>query len=184
MNDARQQTVRRRPSKLWFVLGGVLILLSLPLLAVGMIRTMNNMAETDSTFFVGEAAPVTSPAHQDRMLFVDKSASSDPDCTIVDGTGAVRDLEDLGVRVTVDNGDGAWRGLARFDSGDGDLTVTCAGRVDTLMRIGPPAGPIDVLKVMFPLFGSLALGGIGGLILVVTGILYATRSPGRQPGHH
>ncbi|WP_161962364.1 hypothetical protein [Nocardioides speluncae] len=136
----------------------------------------------DGTFVVGEAVSVTSPAHQKRMLFVDKSASSDPDCTVIDGTGSARDLEELGVRVTVDNGDGVWRGLASFDSGDGDLTVTCTGEAETLMRIGPPAGPIDVLKVMFPIFGSLVLGGIGGLILVVTGIRYATRRPLRQPG--
>lgn len=178
---------RRRPSKWWFVVGGGLLVLAVVIFVGGLIWTIVGVTKTDGTFPAdGTPASVTSPADEKRMLFMedsdlpadpfDDSDPAEPECTITDGSGEERDLDDVTGRVTVSNSDGDWRGIATFNSGDGDLSVTCTGDgVD--MRIGAPLGFGFAAGLVVSIVLPMILGSIGALILLITTILYLTRPP-------
>lgn len=173
---------RRRPSKWWFVLGGALLVLAVAVFVGGLIWTIVGVSKTDGTFDAdGQPASVTSPADKKRMLFVeDDGSTTEPTCTVADGSGEERDLDDVTGRVTVSTGSGDWLGIATFDSGDGDLTVTCtASDPGTEMRIGAPLGFGFAAGLVISIALPMVLGAIGILILLVTTILFVTR-PSRQ----
>lgn len=170
---------RRRPSKWWFVVGGVLLLLAVAVFIGGLIWTVVGATETDGTFTANQEAKITSPAHEERMLFVEDGVAVDPVCTITDGTGKLLKSGGLRGDVSVSNGDGDWRGVGKFDSGDGDLTVSCAAEPGTEMRIGAPLGWRFAAGLAVTLVLPMILGSIGALVLLVTTMLFVTR-PSRQ----
>ncbi|WP_109507414.1 hypothetical protein [Nocardioides speluncae] len=168
---------KRRPSKWWFVVGGALLVLAVAVFVGGLIWTIMGASKTDGTFDAdGQPASVTSPADEKRMLFMPDGTATEPTCTVTDGSGAERDLDDVTGRVTVGNSSGDWRGIASFDSGDGDLTITCtATDPGTEMRVGAPLGFGFAAGLVISIVGPMILGTIGGLILLVTTVLYLTR---------
>lgn len=177
---------RRRPSKWWFVVGGGLLVLAVMIFVGGLIWTIVGVTKTDGTFDAdGQPASVSSPADEKRMLFKeDDATTADPTCTVTDGSGEERDLDDVSGRVTVSNGSGDWRGISTFNSGDGDLTITCtATEPGTEMRVGAPLGFGFAAGLVISIVLPMILCAIGALILLITTILYLTRAADRRaPG--
>jgi hypothetical protein len=188
MSTVPQRPRRQRPSAWWFSLGAGLLVLALASFVVGLIWTISSAAKTDGTFNAdGTPASVTAPAHEKRMLFVEDRSDDfgddfdefphevgpeEPDCTVSDSSGE-RDLDDVNGKVRVNQ----WRGIATFDSGDGDLTITCIGDPGTEMRVGAPLGFAFVGGLLLTVLGPIVLGGLGVIALLVTTILYATGAP-------
>ena len=76
-----------------------------------------------------------------------------------------------------------WTAVSRFDTGDGDVTFTCAGlNAGAEVRIAqlPSTGGF-VTGIVIGVVAPLALGGMGMLVLVVTAVLYATGAPRKEP---
>lgn len=182
MSTVPQRPRRQRPSAWWFALGAGLLLLAATTFIVGLIWTISSAAKTDGKFDAdGTPASVTSPAHERRMLFMEDHTDGDfpgeitppePDCVVRDSAGE-RDLDDVTGKVRVNQ----WRGIATFDSGDGELTITCDGSTATEMRVGAPLGFGFVGGLLLTILGPIVLGGLGLIALLVTTILYATGAP-------
>lgn len=188
MSTVPQRPRRQRPSAWWFSLGAGLLVLALAAFVVGLIWTISSAAKTDGEFNAdGTPASVTSPAHEKRMLFVEDRSDDfgddfdefpgevspeEPDCTVSDSSGE-RDLDDVTGKVRVNQ----WRGIATFDSGDGDLTITCIGDPGTEMRVGAPLGLGFVGGLLLTILGPIVLGSLGVVALLITTILYATGAP-------
>lgn len=198
MSTISQRPRRQRPSAWWFTLGGGLLVLALAAFVVGLIWTITSAAKTDGEFELdGTPVSVTSPAHEKRMLFVEDHSDdfgdddfgddfgdddfgefpgevspAEPDCVVSDSSGQ-RDLDDVNGKVRVNQ----WRGIATFDSGDGDLTITCTGAEGTEMRVGAPLGFGFVGGILLTILGPIVLGGLGVVALLITTILYATGAP-------
>lgn len=182
MSTVPQRPRRQRPSAWWFTLGAGLLVLAAAAFVVGLIWTITSAAKTDGEFEVdGTPASVTSPANEKRMLFIEDHDEGDfpgeitvpePDCVVRDSAGE-RDLDDVTGETRVNQ----WRGIATFDSGDGDLTITCAGAEGTEMRVGAPLGLGFVGGLLLTILGPIVLGGLGLIALLVTTVLYATGAP-------
>ena len=68
--------------------------------------------------------------------------------------------------------------MRTFDPGSGNLDITCAGEPGTEIEIGPAPSLTGLVGGILAAVGiPLLLGGAGFLIVVITGILFATRPP-------
>lgn len=166
---------RRRPRKIWFVIGGALIVLA-PIVFVGALFTVLRPLTQEDAVFAASDTPVQVdlPAGEERALF--SSSGSGADCTATDGAG-----EQLGLRpVTGDFTYNEWTAMARFDTGDGDVTFECSDSrgVGERVRVAqlPSTGGF-VAGIVVGVVAPLLLGGIGLLMLIVTAVLYATGAP-------
>lgn len=182
--------LRRRRSKRWFQVGGALLAPAVAIFVGGVFWTISD-TRTDGTFPAdGTAAAVTSPASKERMLFVTYATGqvngpfsdndpAEPTCTITDGSGEERELDDVSGKTTFTQGTRGWLAIATFDSGDGDLSVTCAGDGQN-MRVGAPVGLGFGVGVAADLVTSLVLplilGAIGILVLLIATILHLTNA--------
>jgi hypothetical protein len=168
---------KKRPGVRWFVVGGLLLVLAVAAFVVGLVLTLKAATHTDTTFSTADGpATVEVEAGTDRMLFV-PSGSGSPDCTVEDGSGA-RTLENPSASTTVTTGGDEWVGFATFDSGDGDLTITCDSAAPVDVRVGPPLGAGFVVGLLLTILLPLVLGLSGFGVLVVTTVLFVTRRPG------
>jgi hypothetical protein len=167
---------RQRPRKVWFVIGGVLVVLA-PLIFVGSLFLVLRPLMDEDAVFAADGRPhqVDLPAGEERALF---SESGQVDCTIVDGNDEQVGYRSPGGDFTYNE----WTAFARFDTADGDLTFTCEGfdpddrvRIAQLPDLGGFVGGI-LAGILLPIL----LGLTGLVMLVVTGVLYATGAP-RQP---
>jgi hypothetical protein len=107
------------------------------------------------------------------------------DCTVVDtSTGAELPLAPVTGEYRRSNGTmGDWVGVYRFDPRSGELEVTCTGRSDqATVEIGKaPQLATFVGGIAAAILIPLLLGGSGFVVIIVTGILFATRAPRREP---
>lgn len=163
---------RLRPRARWFVIGGVLLVLAPVVFGVGLFLTLRPLAQEDAVVRAdGQPHLVELPAREERALFVDRPVVGTA-CQVVDGAGNQVDLRPVGGDFTFNE----WTATDRFDTADGDLTITCTGdgrvRVGALPSIGGFAGGLAVA-----ILAPLLLGLTGLVMLVVTGILYATGAP-------
>lgn len=176
MTTTRQASVRR-PSERWLVISAVLVGLSVYGFFGSLAWLHTGATETDGEFWGGSGDErVASPPHEERMLF--ESFELGVDCTIRDGSGSERPLHKVDEEVTVLSGGDKWTGVATFDSGDGDLTVTCIDMVsggDGPMRIGTPEGTGYRIALVSSIAGPILVGGLGAMILILTTVLYFTR---------
>ncbi len=178
---------KKRPSGWWFVVGGVLIAAAVAA-AVGLfIWTISGLFQTDATVLVdGQSHAVEVPTDGDRMLWIDQTMTT-PRCRVVDAaTDRKIPLRPVSGEFQRSNGSaGDWLGLWRFDPGSGRLEVTCIGalsRPTASVEIGPaPRIGTFVGGILATIFIPLFLGLAGLAILIVTGILFATRPARPKP---
>jgi hypothetical protein len=153
-------------------------------LAIGvtvLVLTIKSFTETDATIAAdGQPHTISVDTDRDRMVWVDDDEP--PSCTIIDvETGQeVRYTGSPDASYTKSSGSRDWEGDETFDPGSGDLEITCDAAGGPI-QIGPAPefgeffGGI-ALGIFLPFF----LGGVGFLMLVVVGILFATGRPRRE----
>jgi hypothetical protein len=107
---------------------------------------------------------------------VGKSAGAD--CRITDGSGARLVQRELAGSYTTTVDGQEHVAVSRFPTGDGDVSFTCPVASVFTVRVGqvPEVGSM-IAGIGVSIVGPLLLGTAGLVILIVTGILYATRPP-------
>ena len=169
---------RRRPSAWWFVLAVGLMIVGIAVGVTVLVLTIKSFTETDATIPAdGRPHSISVETDGDRMVWVDQD--DPPTCTIVDVESGeeVRYTGSPDASYTRSSGTREWEGDETFDPGSGDLEVTCE-EAGGPIQIGPAPefkeffGGI-ALGIFLPFF----LGGVGFLMLIVVGILFATGRP-------
>lgn len=170
---------RRRPRKIWFFIGGALIVLA-PIIFVGALFTvLRPLTQEDAVFAVSDSpVQLDLPAGEERAVFSDRGVSAD--CSAVDGSGAELDFRPVSGDFTFNE----WTAVSRFDTGDGDVTFTCEGLYpNSEVRIAQlPSTGVFVAGIVIGVVAPLVLGLVGFLMLIITAILYASGAPRTQPG--
>jgi hypothetical protein len=164
---------RPRPRKVWFFVGGGLMVLAFVVFVGTLILTFGRFTQ-DAVFAAGETpVEVDLPAGTERALYSNSGFSVD--CTATDGTGANVEFRPVSGEFTFNQ----WTAVSRFDTGDGHLTFDCVETSPgTQLRIGalPSAGGF-LAAVAVGILLPMALGLIGLMILIVTTALWATGAP-------
>lgn len=175
-------TEKVRPSGWWFVLGGGLLVAAVAS-GVGLfVWTLASLFATDVTVPVDATShQVSVPTDRDRMLWYDADASG-TDCTVTDrSTGDPVALRDVSARFSRSDGDGEKVGTWRFDPGSGSLEITCGPQDGRSVDVGPaPSLSGFGLGLAATIGVPLVLGGLGLVVLLVTGILWSTRATTRR----
>ena len=173
-----------RPSAWWFV-AGILLLLAAAGAAVGLfIWTLSGFMETDASLAVdGQPHRVSVGTDGDRMLWL---PGSDGRCRVVDlATGAPVDLRVVGGSYERSDSHGDLHGAFRFDPGSGRLAVACTtstGPTGDEAVIGPsPRIASFVVGILATILVPALLGLAGFVVLIVTGVLWATRPARPRP---
>ena len=172
-----------RPSWWWFVLGGGL-LVAAAASGVGLfVWTLSGFLSTEATVAAdGGAQVVEVGTDGERMLWVDERYA-EPDCSLVDtATGEpVSDLRETTGDFRRSSGAAEWYGAYVFEPGSGRIEVTCVGADEVEVQIGPaPSLGGFGLGVLLTIAVPLVLGGLGLVVLLVTGILWSTRATTRR----
>ncbi len=173
---------RRRPSAWWFALAVGLMVAGIAVGVTILVITVKAFAATDATIPAdGQSHEVSVDGGGERLVWIREVGAA---CTIVD----VETREEVVYTGTPDatytksvNGS-EWIGDRTFDPGSGELEVTCA-ETGGPIQIGPSPDFGDffgglVIGILLPFF----LGGVGFLMLIVLGVLFATGRPRRDPG--
>ena len=174
---------RRRPSAWWFVLAGGLIVAGVAIGITVLVLTVRGFLATDATIEVdGQPHTVTVPTDGDRILWFD-SQVSDPTCEVVDTESGDRlRLHDPDADFTRSDSEIDQHGAYTFDPGSGELQVTCSPALPTVVEIGPsPDFGSFFGGLAIGIFLPFFLGGIGFLMLIVVGVLFATGRPRTDP---
>lgn len=162
-----------RPRALWFVVGGVLLVLA-PLVFVGaLFSVLRPLTQEDAVFAAdGQPHQVSVDADAERALFSEDG--SPVSCSATDGSGEEIEFRNVTGEFTINE----WQALGRFDTGDGELTFTCENASGSDVRIAQlPSTATFVVGLLVGLIVPLVLGLAGIVILIVTGVLFATRPP-------
>ncbi|WP_296605826.1 hypothetical protein [Nocardioides sp.] len=170
-----------RPSAGWFAVGIVLIVGAVGA-GVGLfVWTLSGFSDTDVTVARdGRAHAVALTADHEQMLW-SYDFDRQPDCRVVDrSTDEEVPLRRPGGDFRRNAGSaGDWVGTWRFDSGSGDLEITCSRSGSTplsTVEIGPaPRIGSFVVGILATILVPLALGLAGVIVLLVTGILWSLR---------
>lgn len=166
---------RQRPRALWFFVGGGLILLAPVVFVASLFTVLSPLMNEDAVFEAADSpVRVSLPAGEERALF--SSGGYSADCSATDGAGDEVEFRSVTGDFTINE----WTAVARFDTGDGDLTFDCAetsGGGERL-RIGelPSTGGF-VAGIGIGVVVPLVLGLVGLLMLIVVTVLYATGAP-------
>lgn len=169
---------RTRPSGWWFAVGGVCVLAAIAAGIGLLVWTLGGLLDVEASVRAdGEPHAVVLDGGGERMVW-GRSADG-TDCTIVDtATGEEVDYSPVSGTLTKEDRSGSWTGVVTFDPGSGSLQVTCVDTGGEVVQLGPAsdAGTF-VGKVLATVLVPLVLGGLGLVVLVVTGILFATGAP-------
>jgi hypothetical protein len=173
---------KKRPSGWWFVVGGALIVAAIAA-GVGLfVWTLSGFLATDARIPAdGRAHQVTVGTGEDRMLWLENGLPQE--CGIVDlETGDPITLDPVAGSYERSDSHGSFRGVARLDPGSGDLEVTCRPAGTAVIGPAPKIGSF-VGGLLATIFVPLLLGLSGLAVLIVTGILFASRParPGAYP---
>lgn len=163
-----------RPRARWWVVGVVLLLLAGLCFAGGLFWALRPLAQEDAVITAGEG-PVTVdlPAGEERAVYA--RVGEPVACTAVDADGATVELRRISGDFTYDD----WTAQQRFDTGAGDVVLDCT-TVDpgSEVRVAQLPTTARFVTGLVLAIGGPVLFGLGGfVVLVVTGILYATRAP-------
>jgi hypothetical protein len=143
-----------------------------------LVLTIKAFTETDATIDAdGQPHRVSVETDRDRIIWVDDDEPAS--CTIVDtGTGAeVTYTGSPDASYTKDTGGRNWEGDRTFDPGSGELEVTC-DEAGGPIQVGPAPQFRDFFGgIAIGIFLPFFLGGIGFLMLIVVGVLFATGRP-------
>lgn len=166
------QPVAPRPvgrSGIWI---GVALMVAavLVLVAAGVIFWRSLSGDAPVVDADGQAHQVTLPAEETYGVFL--TASRPATCTVLDG-GEEVDLGPVSGSYEVNQ----WTADREFETGSGDLTVTCtATTADAEVRLGPLP---SIGGLVGAIFGGLCLAGllgVGGLVLLVVTIVRRSRT--------
>ena len=162
-------------------MGAVLLVAAVAIGVTALVLTFRGFTAVDATVEPGTSATVVvseGDADADRLAWGVRGQP--PDCDVVDAaTGEPVVQQAPRGTFTKDLGGRSWRGLYAFDPGSGRLEVGCA-RSGGPLQIGPAPGAGLLGGLVTGILVPLLLGGAGLVVLVVTGILFATRAP--RPG--
>jgi hypothetical protein len=167
---------RRRPSAWWFVVGGALVVAAVVAGVSLFVLTLGGFLDSDATVRAdGRTETVRLDGDERRMLWTDDAHAQQ--CEVVDAaTGEGVKTSPVTGNFTRSEGDDDWTGAATFDAASGTVEVTCTG--DGTVIVGPaPAIDSFVLGLLATIFVPLFLGGGGLVVLIVTGVLFATGRP-------
>ncbi|MBB6626568.1 hypothetical protein H5V45_04440 [Nocardioides sp. KIGAM211] len=173
-----------RPSGWWFVLGGALVVAAIAVGVTLVVLTLRGFLTTDATVSADDQPHTVSVGtDRDRLLWA--TTGSTPQCTVVDrGTGREVATSSPGAAYTKSDGSGSWTGFARFDPGSGTLEVTCtAAGGDVQIGPAPELGSF-VGGIFATILVPLVLGLLGLLVLIVTGVRFATGAPRDRSGNN
>lgn len=178
--DARPRERRRRPSGWWFVVGGVLVLVAIVAFVALFAWTLTGFLDTDAKVAAdGRAETVRLEGDDRRMLWLEDGLSQT--CVVTDPASG----EEVATRsVTGDfsrsEGDTGWTGSVTFAPGSGSVEVTCTGGGSVVVGPAPAIGSF-VVGLLATILVPLLLGGSGVVVLIVTGVLFATGRPRHDP---
>ena len=171
---------RRRPSGWWFVVGAGLVLAGIAIGAGLFVATLKGFLDTEATVPAdGRPHAVSVGTDGDRMLWGHDGVPDRADCLIRDRATARNVVPaPVGGSFSRSDSSGDWVGLLRFDPGSGRLEVTCTRAAGGEFQIGaaPDIGTY-VGGIFATVLAPLVLGGIGLVVLIVTGVLFATGGP-------
>jgi hypothetical protein len=137
------------------------------------------LTQEDAVFRVDETpVQVDLPAGEERAIFYGGPSSAQ--CNATDGSGAQIDFRSVTGEFTFNE----WTAAARFDTGDGDVTFSCRSEFGSEeVRIAQlPSTTTFVAGLLVGILVPLLFGLVGLIILIVTGIMWATRPPRPQKG--
>lgn len=163
-----------RPSGWWFVLGGGLAGAAVITGVALFVWTIASFLQTDAEVPAdGQTHVVSVDTDGDRLLWLADGTTQS--CQILDDrTQEPVDLREVTGDFSRSDPGGSWQGAARFDAGSGVLAVSCTGGESVL--IGPaPAFDQLFTSIALTVLVPLGLGLLGVAILLVTGILWASR---------
>jgi hypothetical protein len=175
-----QRPPKYRPSGWWFALGSGLVVLAL---AIGIgIFVWLVAAFLDFDAYVdadGRPHDIAVSTDGDRMLWMDSGGQS---CRIVDReTGERIPLHRVNGDFSRSDSRGDFEGLQRFDPGSGQLRVVCVqtdgDRPGTVLVSAAPRIGNLVVGILVAVIVPGIVGLAGLVVIVVTGILWATRQP-------
>jgi hypothetical protein len=175
--------VKKRPSWLWFVGGGLMMVAALVIAALTFIPLGLDIRRDDGVFPASGTHAVTVPAGAERAVFI-RDGDPVPRCNVSDGSGTPLQFRSPDSRFTYND----WVAVWVFDTGDGSLRVHCARDQVGEVRIAQIPSDGDLARaVVLGFVVPLVVGGIGFLMVLVTGILFFTRrrrsgQPGPPPG--
>jgi hypothetical protein len=168
-----------RPRAVWFVVGGVLLVLA-PVVFLGAIFTvLRPLTQEDAVFRVDETPmQVDLPAGEERAIFYEGASLAQ--CNATDGSGAPIEFRSVTGEFTLNE----WTAAARFDTGDGNVTFSCNSESgsDEVRIAQLPSTTTFVAGLLVGILVPLLSGLVGLIILIVTGILWATRPPRAKKG--
>ncbi|WP_341924392.1 hypothetical protein [Nocardioides psychrotolerans] len=172
---------RRRPSGWWFALGGAMVVGAIVAFIGLLVWTLTGFMDVDARITADDTPQsVVVDTESDVLLWADPSAP-DLDCVVVDtSTGSEVRGRSPGGSFTRSLDGREWEGVARYDAGSGRLEVTCPAALGEV-EVGPaPAIGSFVGGIFATILVPLVLGGLGLVVLIVTGVLFATGRPRRE----
>lgn len=177
---AAPRPTKPRPSAWWFVLGGGLIVAAVAVGVALFAWALSGFLSTDGTVPAdGQAHSITVGTDGDRMLW---GSAARQDCVVVDRAGDTPvQLRPVHGSFTRSDSRGSFVGFYRFSPGSGRLSVTCTpdeadGVGEVLIGPMPQVGSF-VVGIIAGILVPLVLGLAGLALLIVTGVLFATRPP-------
>lgn len=165
-----------RPSAWWFALGVGLIVAAVLAAVALFVWTLSSFLDTQARILAdGQAQLVSVEQDSELMLWGDQAGGQS--CSIVDSaTGEQVERRSTGGRFERSDSNGDFQGLWRFETGSGELEVTCQGGGPVLLGATPAFGSFMLgLLLIFVVPGALGLAGVASLI--TTGILWSLREP-------
>lgn len=173
---------RRRPSRWWLVSGLLMLVVGAGLSLGALVLTIKGFTDVEATVRAdGTTETLSLDADTSYLIWVHPD---EPDaCTVVQADGRQIGTSGLGATsYTRDIGSEAWEGDRTFESGSGDIEVTCAADGGPI-QIGPePHVHTVVGGILLGLLLPILVGAAGFVVLVVVGILYAIGEPKQDPG--
>lgn len=174
-----------RPSAWWFALGGGLLAAAVASGIALFAWTLSGFLSTDASVPADGAPHRVAVEHDDDLMLWADETTVAPACTVIDlATGTtVAQREPAGEFRRQVGGDGDWLGVAVVDGGVEDLEVTCEqlSTPPSAVEIGPvPSLGSFGLGLAATIVVPLVLGGLGLVVLLVTGILWSTRATTRR----
>src|SRR4051812_1974535 len=178
-----QAVVKKRPSWVWFLVGGLLMVAAAVIAGVTFIRLGLDISRTDAVFPASGVHAVNLPADSQRGLYIEEGHTL-PRCNVSDSSGNPLQFRRPDSRFTYNQ----WVAVRVFDTGSGSLQFDCGQGQSGQLRIAQVLTDGDLARAgVIGFFVPLVIGGIGFVIVLVTAILFFTRRrqngpPGPPPG--
>lgn len=171
-----QRAEKYRPRVLWFFVGGALLLVSLIVFIGALLVALKPLFHEDAVFPASTRHTLRLPAHTERALYTKADGLS---CLATDGSGTPLTLRQVSGSFTIND----WVAVARFDTGDGRVTLDCAQSDPSAdVRVGQlPSTGTFLTAVVIGILVPLVLGVTGVIMLIVTTVLFLTRPARPRP---